>query len=114
MLKGGSMNREPNEIEALKRNWERDPCWDIEKSEGFESHKEELLAYRKEKETLWKEQRELHRKELASKVCPLILFSLTSNNANQSIYENSRCLVEHCAWWNESNECCVIRALTLK
>lgn len=34
------------EIEALKSNWIKDPCWDIEDTEGFEDHKEELLAYR--------------------------------------------------------------------
>ena len=104
------------EIDALKRNWERDPCWDIETTEGFEEHKEELLVYRKEKEAEWEEQREAHRKELASKVCPLILFSQTGNmvNASQAIYENSCCLVEQCAWWNEANECCAIRALNLK
>ena len=102
--------KEPNELEALKRSWKRDPCFDIEDTEGFEEHREELLAYRKEQEALWKEQREAHRKELASKVCPLILFSLTSNNADQSIYENSRCLVELCAWWNSDEDRCAIRA----
>jgi hypothetical protein len=34
------------EIEDLKANWIKDPCWDIEDTEGFEEHKEELLAYR--------------------------------------------------------------------
>lgn len=34
------------EIEALKTNWLRDPCWDVEGTEGFEAHHDELLAFR--------------------------------------------------------------------
>ena len=41
------------ELESLKRNWLRDPCWDIEETEGFEEHREELLAYRKICEDEW-------------------------------------------------------------
>ena len=101
------------EIDALKRGWERDPSWDIETTEGFEEHREELLAYRKEKEAEWAEARAKHRKDLANKTCPIILFSMTRNNDNQAIFENCGCLLEQCAWWNEPNECCAIRALNL-
>ena len=66
------MKREPNEIEALKANWERDPCWDIETTEGFEEYREELLAFRKEREAHWKERAGEHQAELESKVCPLM------------------------------------------
>lgn len=41
------------DIDALKANWLSDPIWDIEKTEGFEDHKEELLAFRKEQEEKW-------------------------------------------------------------
>lgn len=34
------------QIDALKANWSKDPCWDIEATEGFEAHREELLAFR--------------------------------------------------------------------
>lgn len=34
------------EVDALKLNWIKDPCWDIEETEGFEDHREELLAFR--------------------------------------------------------------------
>jgi hypothetical protein len=34
------------EIADLKAQWRADPCWDIEETEGFEAHKEELVAYR--------------------------------------------------------------------
>lgn len=53
-------------IEDLKENWKKDPCWDIEDTEGFESHREELLAWRKEyeaqREEKWR-QREQARRE---------------------------------------------------
>jgi hypothetical protein len=38
------------EIEDLKRNWRMDAFWDIEDTEGFEEHKEELLKFRLEYE----------------------------------------------------------------
>lgn len=34
------------EVDALKLNWIKDPCWDIEETEGFEEYREELLAFR--------------------------------------------------------------------
>jgi hypothetical protein len=39
-----------DEIEKLKKSWIKDPCWDIEDTEGFEEHRDELIAYRKELE----------------------------------------------------------------
>jgi hypothetical protein len=41
------------EIEALKRDWKNDPVWDIETTEGFEDHTNDLLAFRKECESRW-------------------------------------------------------------
>lgn len=38
------------ELDALKINWMSDPCWDIETTEGFEAHYDELLAFRLETE----------------------------------------------------------------
>lgn len=35
-----------DEIQALKDNWVQDPCWDIETTDGFEEHHDELLAWR--------------------------------------------------------------------
>lgn len=40
--------RTPEEIEQLKKNWMQDPCWDIEDTEGFEEHYEELKAWHEE------------------------------------------------------------------
>jgi hypothetical protein len=39
-----------DEIEQLKKSWKKDPNWDIEDTEGFEEHRDELIAYRKELE----------------------------------------------------------------
>lgn len=50
------------EIEALKTNWLADPNWDIEKTEGFEEHREELIAFRAEIEARWR-QKEIERVE---------------------------------------------------
>jgi len=44
------MPKTREEIEALKANWFNDAYWDIETTEGFEDHKDELLAYRQEME----------------------------------------------------------------
>lgn len=49
--------RTPEEIQKLKESWLRDPCWDIEDTEGFEDHKEELLAFRKQKKAEWEDKR---------------------------------------------------------
>lgn len=43
------------EIQALKDDWLKDPCWDIEDTEGFEEHKDELLAYHKQVDAEWEE-----------------------------------------------------------
>ena len=44
------------EIRKLKHNWECDPCWDIEDTEGFEEYKDELRAFRLKKEKEWEDQ----------------------------------------------------------
>lgn len=41
------------EVEKLKQDWIRDPCWDIEDSQGFEEYYEELLLFRRAQEALW-------------------------------------------------------------
>lgn len=45
------------ELEDLKAQWEADPCWDIEETEGFEAHYDELFAYRKQKIAEWEQAR---------------------------------------------------------
>ncbi len=41
------------EVNDLKAQWEADPCWDLETTEGFEAHHEELRQYRLSREHMW-------------------------------------------------------------
>jgi len=50
-------------INKLKAAWLADPCWDIETTEGFEDHIEELKQFRLENEARWDKKR-MERKEL--------------------------------------------------
>jgi len=34
------------EVNELKENWQADPCWDLEDTEGFEDYRKELAAFR--------------------------------------------------------------------
>ena len=43
-----------DELNALKADWRMDPIWDIEETEGFEEHYDELLSYRLEMDAQWK------------------------------------------------------------
>ena len=44
------------ELKELMQQWENDPCWDIEETEGFEFYKEFLKNYRLNKEAEWKKE----------------------------------------------------------
>ena len=46
-------SKKREEVEFLKKNWEQDPCWDIELTEGFEEFEEELFLFREKKEKEW-------------------------------------------------------------
>jgi hypothetical protein len=41
------------QLDELKAQWESDPIWDIEDTEGFEDYRNELAKYRKETENRW-------------------------------------------------------------
>lgn len=43
----------PEALTKLKNEWQADPCWDLEDTDGFEAHRDELLAYRLECEAKW-------------------------------------------------------------
>lgn len=65
------MNEEtktPEEIQALKDSWLRDPIWDIEDTEGFEAHREELLAFHKEQDAICEKRAEESRLKRAEEV----------------------------------------------
>lgn len=84
------------EIESLKRNWESDPCWDIEGTEGFEAHSDELLVHRLKMEARWSQERydEIDRKatqlrcshELAEYIMGLESKLASMNEAIETIY----------------------------
>ncbi|MDI5832506.1 hypothetical protein OCF84_21700 (plasmid) [Shewanella xiamenensis] len=46
--------RTEEEINNLKRDWKDDPCWDLEDTEGFEAHIDELKAFRLQCEADWR------------------------------------------------------------
>ena len=33
------------DVERLKKDWLRDPCWDIEETEGFSNYKKDLKIF---------------------------------------------------------------------
>lgn len=47
------MKRTIEELEKLKCEWEKDPIWDIEDTEGFEEHTLELTEFRLRCEQKW-------------------------------------------------------------
>lgn len=45
--------RTKEELRILKAQWKLDPCWDIENTEGFGCHYQELLEFRRDQEKQW-------------------------------------------------------------
>jgi len=62
------MQKTPEQIQILKDDWRNDPCWDIEETKGFESHKDELLEYRLRLEKEWSEKGNFRLKKKATKL----------------------------------------------
>jgi hypothetical protein len=50
-------SRTPEELASLKADWNADPCWDIEDTEGYGAHREELKAFRLQHESAQADQR---------------------------------------------------------
>ncbi|WP_445360549.1 hypothetical protein ACJJIL_19235 [Microbulbifer sp. EKSA005] len=50
--------RSAAEVEKLKQDWKKDPCWDLYDTEGFEANREELEAYQHEQEQKWQQEHE--------------------------------------------------------
>ena len=64
-------NRFRVEINDLIESWKDDPSWDIEDTEGFEHHREELLVIRKEWEERWEKEHKDRLEERAERLgCP--------------------------------------------
>lgn len=62
------MARTQEEIKKLKESWMHDPNWDIEDTEGFEDHVEELLNFRRQTEEEWEAKSKARREARAEKV----------------------------------------------
>ncbi len=59
------------EINELKAQWCADPCWDIEHTEGFEAHHDELKAFSDTQEEKWEQEAEARLTEKAERIgCP--------------------------------------------
>lgn len=76
------MKKTNEEIQALKDNWRKEPNWEIEYTEGFEDHFEDLLAFRKEQEDEWQILAEENRKHRANVV------SVETGITNPDIQQN--------------------------
>lgn len=54
-------------VEDLKADWESDPIWDLEDTEGLEAYRDELKAFADAKKAEWEARRlEAERKRLAA------------------------------------------------
>ncbi len=86
------------EVEALKANWRRDPCYPLEETPGFEAEREELKAYAIEMKAFWKKKRAEHQAHLESLICP----TMSANDGD----EFTKCQVQKCALWRAAVEKC--------
>lgn len=58
-------------MSRLKLEWRADPCWDLEETEGFEAHRNELMAYRLECEATWNAEKQARLEKRAELLgCP--------------------------------------------
>lgn len=63
--------RSREEVQKLKADWRRDPCYEIEETPSFEEHAEELRAYREEFERRNRELGDEILREKAARIgCP--------------------------------------------
>jgi len=62
------MAKTSEEIQALKDSWLKDPCWDIEHTEGFEEHEAELLEFHNQQTAVWDEKKKARKQERLMKV----------------------------------------------
>ena len=75
------------EIRALKANWQADPLWDIEETEGFEEHRAELLAFRLKCQAGW-DQAAAYRNERSTMYQVNAAVEAVNDGDNQDAYGN--------------------------
>ena len=87
------------EIDELIARWLDDPDWELEESDGFEDHKDELLAVRHKHEAEWKAraQRE-HAEAIAALTGPaLAILPVSAQRAAQTPGTNLHLALGMCA-----------------
>lgn len=99
------------DVEKLKRQWKRDPSWDIETTEGYKEYHDELFQFRKEYEAERKAKREEERRRLASLACPLSFNVWVDYGKDDRGHAWQDCKMEECALWLEKEEMCSIKAV---
>lgn len=67
--------RNPQIIEKLKVDWSKDPCWEIEYTEGFEAHEKELAAFAESKRREWRAEHDVvaNRRSIITMRAPLTM-----------------------------------------
>lgn len=56
------------EVEALKRDWQSDPIWDLGHDEGFEEYWPELEQFQRDCEAQWAEARQRRKYQRAEEL----------------------------------------------
>lgn len=81
------MDKTRDEIENLKQNWFSDPIWDLENTEGFEAHKEELLTFSMSCEKEWE------KKTVIRNIKEMVEIKMKEiNDLNKEIYNLRRAI----------------------
>ena len=57
-----------DDVEKLKANWEGDPIWDLEDTEGYQAYRDELKAFSEAKHAEWQAHREERERRRAAMV----------------------------------------------
>lgn len=76
------MAKTEKEIEDLKSSWKHDPIWDLEHTEGFEEHFEELKKFSDQCYENWE------RRDIEAKKADMLYMGLDfENEQNKALYE---------------------------
>lgn len=74
------------EIWALKADWQADPIWDIEETEGFEEHKAELKEFREFCEAGWAKAAEYRNARSTKTNVDLAISMIQNANAHGDVW----------------------------
>lgn len=63
-----AVSKTRDEVEALKRDWLSDPCYDITDVDGFEDYAVELATFARKQEARWAAQQAAREAQAAARV----------------------------------------------